>query len=100
MPIAREEDRAEAIVVHFEPALRAEVAEYSAKAGMSMERFIHTASAALIRRRKEEEWYAKPRNSTPEGRARAIEILNRAGDNPPMPGDELPEGYVASEHVG
>jgi hypothetical protein len=96
MPIASEQDRAEAIVVHLEPALRAEVQKYSAKAGISMESFIHTASAALIQRRKEEEWYAKPRNSTPEGRARAIEILSRAGNNPPMPGDELPEGYVPS----
>jgi hypothetical protein len=30
--------------------------------------------------------------------ARALEILARAGrDNPPMPGDELPEGWASRE---
>lgn len=97
MPTTHEDDGRNAVLVHLEPSLRAEVETYSAKAGVSLESFISTASAELIRRRKEEEWHAKPRRSTAEGRAEAIAILRRAGNNPSMPGDEIPEEYLAWE---
>ena len=64
-------------MVHLDPSLLAEVEAYSAKEGISLDSFIGAASAELIRRRKEEEWYARPRHSTPEGRARAIAILEQ-----------------------
>jgi len=43
----------------------------------------------LVRRRKEEEWYAHPRHSTPEGRARAIAILEQNAAAPSDPSDSL-----------
>jgi hypothetical protein len=66
-----------AVTVYLEPPLLAELEAYSAKEGVSLDSFIRTASAELVRRRKEEEWYARPRQSTAEGRARAIAILER-----------------------
>lgn len=97
MPTTHEDDGRNAVLVHLNPSLRAEVEAYSAKAGVSLESFMSTASAELIRRRKEEEWHAKPRRSTAEGRAEAIAILRRPSDNPPIPGDELSEEYLAWE---
>jgi hypothetical protein len=49
----------------------------------------HESSAELVRRRKEEEWYALPRHSTPEGRARAIAMLERNTTAPSDPSDSL-----------
>lgn len=66
-----------AVTIHLDPSLLAEVEAYSAKEGISLDSFIGNASADLVRRRKEEEWYARPRHSTPEGRAHAIAILER-----------------------
>ena len=65
------------VMVRLDPSLLAEVEAYSAKEGISLDTFIRTASAELVRRRKEEEWSARPRHSTPEGRARAIAILEQ-----------------------
>ena len=78
-----------AVMVHLAPPLLAEVEAYSAKEGISLDTFIGTASAELIRRRKEEEWYARPRHSTPEGRARAIAIVERNAAVPAEPCDAL-----------
>lgn len=79
------------VVVHLDPSLLAEVEAYSAKEGITLDSFIGTASAELVRRRKEEEWYARPRHSTPEGRVRAIAILEKNADVPPDSNDTLPE---------
>ena len=100
MKSLQQEDSGIDLVVRLDPALRAEMEAYSEKAGETLDTFISKASAALIERRKAEEWYARTRQSTPEGRAWAIELLNRVSGNPPIPGDELPEGYVSSERVG
>ena len=70
------------LMVHLDSALLAEVEAYSAKEGISLDSFIGAASAELVRRRKEEEWYARPRHSTPEGRAQAIDILERSARMP------------------
>jgi hypothetical protein len=78
-----------AVMVHLDPSLLAEVEAYSAKEGISLDSFIGAASAELVRRRKEEEWYARPRHSTPEGRARAIAILEQNTTAPSDPNDTL-----------
>jgi hypothetical protein len=78
------------VVVHLDPSLLAEVEAYSAKEGISLDSFIGTASAELVRRRKEEEWYASPRHSTPESRAQAIAMLER-NTAPPDSNDALPD---------
>jgi hypothetical protein len=65
------------VTVHLDSSLLAEVEAYSAKEGVSLDSFIRTASAELVRRRKAEEWYARPRHSTAEDREQAIAILER-----------------------
>jgi hypothetical protein len=84
------QESASAVVVHLDPSLLAEVEAYSAKEGISLDSFIGAASAELVRRCKEEEWYAGPRHSTPEGRARAIALLERNAAVPADPNDTLP----------
>jgi len=78
-----------AVMVFLDPSLLAEVEAYSAKEGISLDSFIGTASAELVRRRKEEEWYARPRHSTPEGRVRAIASLEQNTTAPSDPNDTL-----------
>jgi len=80
-------------VVRLDAALCAEIELYSEKAGESLDSFISRASAELIHRHKADEWYERSRHSTPEGRAKAIELLSRPSGNPPLPGDELPDGH-------
>ena len=85
------QESSSAVMVRLDPSLLAEVEAYSAKEGISLDSFIGAASAELIRRRKEEEWYARPRHSTPEGRARAIASLEQNSAAPPDSNDTLPE---------
>lgn len=77
------QESSSAVTVYLDPSLLAEVEAYSAKEGISLDSFIGTASAELVRRRKEEEWYARPRHSTPEGRGRAIAILEHSSASTP-----------------
>jgi hypothetical protein len=100
METIRREQLDTELVVRIDPTLRAEMEAYSEKAGESLDTFISKASSALIKSRKAEEWYRQPRQSTPEGRAWAIALLDRASGNPPMPGDELPAGYVPLKRGG
>ena len=69
----------------------AEDAEKAADAiGESLENFVARAVAVEVERERTERFFAERR-----GRAnatRALEILGRAGGEPPQPGDELPDG--------
>jgi len=49
-----------------------------------------------VRRRKEEEWYAPTRNSTAEGRARAIAILERGLDGSLVPSEMIRSSSASS----
>ncbi len=91
MPTESKHEEPAAVTVHLSSSLLADVEAYSAKAGLTLDTFIGIASADLVRRRKEEDWYARPRHSTAEGRAEAINLLQR--NTPPEPGDELPPDY-------
>jgi hypothetical protein len=55
-----------------------------------------TSADLVRRRRKEEDWYARPRHSTAESRAEAINLLQRNPTTPPDPADELPDSYHTS----
>jgi hypothetical protein len=78
--------------LRLQPTIMAEAKALAAAEGVALNQLINVALAeklAVARTRQFFERYTKGANP-----ARALEILARAGrDNPPMPGDELPEGW-------
>jgi hypothetical protein len=78
--------------LRLQPTIMAEAKALAAAEGVALNQLINVALAeklAIARTRQFFERYT--RGADP---ARALEILARAGrDNPPMPGDELPEGW-------
>ena len=68
-------------------------AENAAKAaGESIEAFVTRAVAFEIERERTGSFFAERRARADV--AKALELLDRPGGEPPQPGDELPEGYV------
>jgi len=78
--------------LRLQPTIMAEAKALAAAEGVALNQLINVALAeklAIARTRQFFERYT--RGADP---ARALEILAKAGrDNPPMPGDELPEGW-------
>ena len=72
-----------------------EIREYASSVGMDpdvMAEEALTAGLATLRRLR----FFEPRNIHADV-SDALEILNRGGNETPIPGDELPEGYVPVE---
>ncbi|HVZ99656.1 MAG TPA: hypothetical protein VG841_05025 [Caulobacterales bacterium] len=68
-----------------------EAAEAAQKAGESLEDFAARALSFELERERTEAFFAERKARA--NIARALELLNRPGGEPPQPGDELPEGY-------
>jgi hypothetical protein len=69
-----------------------EIREYASSVGMDPDVMVEEALAAglaTLRRLR----FFEPRNIHADV-SDALEILNRGGNEPPIPGDELPEGYI------
>jgi len=79
------------LTIDLPPELAAEAAEAARAAGESLSAFVARAVAYEIEREKTEAFFAERRARA--NIARAQEILNRNGGQPPEPGDELPPGY-------
>jgi hypothetical protein len=62
---------------------------------LDVNQFVGTASAEKLALWQHEQWLASRSKPTPERIARALRALASGPDNPPEPGDELPEGYVS-----
>lgn len=72
--------------------LAAEAAEVARAAGESLAAFVARAVAYEIERDRTDKFFAERRARGDI--AKALEILNREGGEPPEPGDELPPDYV------
>ena len=77
--------------LRLQPSLKAAAEELAAEEGTSLNQFINVAVAeklsALITERYFQERAARA------DRAAGMRYLDEAGDEPPRPGDELPEGW-------
>lgn len=71
--------------------LAAEAAEAARAAGESLSTFVARAVAFEIERERTDKFFAERRQRADI--AKALELLNRNGGQPPEPGDELPPGY-------
>jgi hypothetical protein len=79
-------------VIELPEKLAHEAESAAAAAGESVEAFVARAVAFEIERERTDKFFAERRARA--NVARALDILNREGGEPPQPGDELPEGYV------
>ena len=75
------------------PSVRRTAEAFSEKEGVSLNQFINVAVAEKLAHLEHDEWVRNRKKPTQKTIARALELLNRAGTQPPEPGDELPDGY-------
>ncbi len=76
------------------PSVRRTAQAYSEKEGVSLNQFINVAVAEKLAHMEHDEWVRNRRKPTRESLAKALRLLDQGGNNPPEPGDELPEGYI------
>jgi hypothetical protein len=82
-------------MLHVSEAAVEEIREYASSVGMDpdvMAEEALTAGLATLRRLR----FFEPENMDTDA-SDALEILSRGGDETPIPGDELPEGYIPFE---
>src|ERR1700689_4394689 len=77
------------------PSVRRTALVFSQKEGVSLNQFINVAVAEKLAHLEHEEWVRNRKQPSKELAARALRLLDRAGDRPVQPGDELPKGYRA-----
>jgi hypothetical protein len=78
--------------LRLQPSLMESARNLADAEGVALNQLINVAVAQMIAAHSASNYIAmRAKRANP---ARALEILARAGrDNPPMPGDELPEGW-------
>src|SRR5580692_929037 len=78
--------------LRLQPSLMEAARNLADAEGVALNQLINVAVAQMIAAHRASNYIAmRAKRANP---ARALEILDRAGrDNPPMPGDELPEGW-------
>ena len=69
------------------------------KEGVSLNQFINVAVADKLAHLEHEEWARNRKQPMKELAARALALLDKAGNKPSEPGDELPHGYQAVAHL-
>jgi hypothetical protein len=77
------------------PSVRRTAEVFSEKEGVSLNQFINVAVAEKLAHLEHEEWVGNRKQPSKELAARALSLLDRAGDRPVQPGDELPKRYPA-----
>lgn len=81
------------IPIRMSDPLLSYVSQQAQRNGVSLETWLLSVAAERIRDEQVAERFFRP--APPELAALTIgELLDRGGNNPPDPGDELPEGYV------
>jgi hypothetical protein len=75
------------------PSVRRAAEVFSEKEGVSLNQFINVAVAEKLAHLEHEEWARRRKQPTKELAARALNLLDKAGNTPVDAGDELPKGY-------
>ena len=87
--------RSSNFALRLQPTLLEEVRELAKSEGVALNQLINVAVAEKLAVTRTLEFFR--RYTRDADVARAKEILDRAGSgNPPIPGDELPEGWKSS----
>ncbi len=78
------------------PSVRRTAEVFSEKEGVSLNQFINVAVAEKLAHLEHEEWMRSRKQPSKELAARALRLLDKAGNKPVEPGDELPKGHRAT----
>ena len=78
------------------PSVRRTAEVFSEKEGVSLNQFINVAVAEKLAHLEHEEWVRRRKQPSEELAARAVSLLDKAGNKPVEAGDELPKGYRAT----
>lgn len=89
------EDDSVEFLLQLSPAMQQDAELCSEKIGISLNQFINDALTEKLYSIQQEEWLRNKKPVTQESKNEFIALLDRAGTEPPQPGDELPEGYVS-----
>jgi hypothetical protein len=77
------------------PSVRHGAEEFASREGVSLNQFINVAIAERVAHLRHEAWVNRRAKVTEASIAKAMALLDRGGDLPVQPVDELPEGYVS-----
>src|ERR1039457_2835005 len=77
------------------PSVRKGAEAFSQREGVSLNQFINVALAEKLAHLQHDEWLARRLQPAAAKTARALGVLDHPTQNPPAPGDELPDGYVS-----
>ena len=78
------------------PSVKRSAEVFSEKEGVSLNQFINVAVAEKLAHLEHEEWVRRRKQPSEELAARAVSLLDKAGNKPVEAGDELPKGYRAT----
>jgi hypothetical protein len=78
------------------PSVRRTAEVFSEKEGVSLNQFINVAVAEKLAHLEHEEWVRSRKQPSKELAARALRLLDKAGNKPVEAGDELPKDYRAT----
>jgi hypothetical protein len=81
------------------PSVRRTAEAFSEKEGVSLNQFINVAVAEKLAHLEHEEWARSRKSPTKELAARALSLLDKAGNKPREHGDELPDRYKPSRRT-
>lgn len=85
--------------LRLQPTLMEEARELAKAEGVALNQLINVAVAEKLAVARTREFFSKYTRGADI--QRALDLLDRAGaDNPPMPGDELPERWIAPSASG
>jgi hypothetical protein len=76
------------------PSVRHSAEEFASREGVSLNQFINVAIAEKVAHLRHEAWLRRRAKVTDASIARVLALLERGGNQPVEPGDELPEGYL------
>jgi hypothetical protein len=82
--------------LRLQPSLYEAAREFAKQEGVALNQLINVAVAQMLAANSASNYLAaRAKRGDPQ---RALEILTKAGrDNPPIPGDELPEGWATAD---
>jgi hypothetical protein len=96
MPVSERKTSINKFPLRMMPSLRRSAELFSDKEGVSLNQFINVAVAEKLAHLEHEQWLRNRKPVDSKSITRALAFLDRPGTGDPIPGDELPAGYIST----
>jgi hypothetical protein len=96
VPVSRKKVVTSKFPLRLMPSVRRVAESFSQREGVSLNQFINIAVAEKVAHLQHEEWVARRPKATGALLAKALEVLERPGGQPPENFDEIPDGYKSA----